>query len=269
MKKIFFALLSLSILISSCGKGKKNKETICTEDNNKADICFNDIFNITSTEVQAVEEAEGINKNESILASLSDSCASITYSLDEDSTYIDTLIVDYGNNTTCTTNGRVRRGKLNIYLTGRFREAGTVTTIVPEDFYVDDHKVEGQKVITNNGLVGGLNWSFDVDVTNGQITNPDGNTFQWECSRTNIWRILEGEIGISGVANGVNRNGVPFDLVVTQELVIMQGCQWITSGIFELTPEDLATRTVDYGSGTCDNNVTVTINNNLYNINLP
>ncbi len=263
MKRILLFTFSVTFILASCGKRKMNKETICTQDNNKADICFNDVFNITSSEVQAAEESEGMGKSDAFFNTTSDSCATITWSLDDDSTYIDTLIVDYGNNTSCTTNGRVRRGKLNIYLTGRFRDAGTVTTVIPEDFYVDDYKVEGQKIITNNGLVGGLNWSFSIDVTGAQITDPDGDTFQWECSRTNVWRILQGEIGITGTASGVNRNGIAFDLAVTDELLIKQGCQWITSGTFELTPEDLATRTVDYGNGTCGNDVTVTINDNL------
>jgi hypothetical protein len=41
-------------------------------------------------------------------------------------------------------------------------------------------------------------------------------------------------------------------------------CTWITKGRIDLTPEGLATRTVDYGDGTCDDKATLTINGNTF-----
>lgn len=272
MKKVvsYLIIASLVIGIGACKKRKLNKQTTSTEDNNRADAYFTDVFNVTSSEVTNAENEQlqkGVDIVPKALLSV-DTCADVTYTFSDDSTYLDTVIIDFGTNNSCEVNGRVRRGKLNIYLTGKFRQAGTVTTIVPEDFYIDDYQVEGQKVITNIGLTPELYWQYTVSVTDAKITAPNGDTFTWESQRTNEWRILQGEFGMTGSASGVNRNGRAFDILITDELVAKTGCKWIVSGTFELTPEDLATRYVDYGDGACDNKATVTINDNEYEVNM-
>jgi hypothetical protein len=38
-------------------------------------------------------------------------------------------------------------------------------------------------------------------------------------------------------------------------------CQWrIVSGTIEMNPEGKSTRTIDYGNGNCDNEISVTVN---------
>lgn len=44
------------------------------------------------------------------------------------------------------------------------------------------------------------------------------------------------------------------------------GCPWIVSGVMEIVPGTLATRTVDRGSGSCDGTATVTINGITFTI---
>lgn len=268
MKKLVLAALGFGLVLAACNKDNKNTEI--SEDNDKADLIFTDVFNVTSNEVSSAEDNAFDGKNNQFAGlAVHDSCANVTWSLSADSTYLDTIVVDYGDNSSCETNGRVRRGKLNIYLSGRFREVGNSYTVVPEDFYVDDYKVEGSKTITNLGLIDGtLHWQYSVDVEDGVITTPDNETIQWVSSRTHTWRIFQGEFVIEGTASGVSRNGTSYNMAVTNPLILGWGCRWIKEGTIDLTPEGLDTRTVDYGDGDCDAQATVTINDNTYNITL-
>lgn len=258
----------LVLALSACNRA--NKSTAISEDNDKADLIFTDVFNVTSNEVSAAEDDALTNKNNQFAGlAVHDSCATVTYSFSNDSTYLDTIVIDYGNNTTCETNGRVRRGIINVYLAGRFREAGNSFTVVPEDFFLDDHQVEGSKTITNNGFeTGTLNWQYSVDVSNGVVTTPDNERIEWESNRTHTWRIFQGEFVIEGTASGVSRDGTAYSLAVTNPLILKWGCRYITEGTLELTPDGLDTRSIDYGTGDCDANATVSINNRDYNITL-
>ena len=73
---------------------------------------------------------------------------------------------------------------------------------------------------------------------------------------------------ITGTANGVNINGVSYTANIVQPLRRAISCQWVESGTVEITPANLATRTLDFGSTGCDNQATVTVNNNSYSITL-
>ena len=57
-------------------------------------------------------------------------------------------------------------------------------------------------------------------------------------------------------------------MVITQPLKITFVCPWIVSGTIEATPDDNFVRVLDYGNGTCDNNATITVDGNVYNIKL-
>jgi hypothetical protein len=53
---------------------------------------------------------------------------------------------------------------------------------------------------------------------------------------------------------------VPFSLLITTPLRVEVGCPWIVSGVLQIIPGSLDVRTVDYGNGACDSQVTVSVN---------
>jgi hypothetical protein len=65
----------------------------------------------------------------------------------------------------------------------------------------------------------------------------------------------------SGTASGINLNGLAYDAEISVPLRIEADCAHITQGVWSLTPEDKATRTIDYGDGTCDNKATFSLGN--------
>ncbi len=182
-----------------------------------------------------------------------------------------TMLIDFGTTNCTAADGRTRRGRLNVIFTGRYRDPGTVITITPEDYYVNDHRLQGVKTVTNAGLNEQGQPFFSVTV-NGTVTAPDGSwTSTHNYQRTRTWiegaatlNWLDDVYLISGGGSGVNRNGVPFTVAITAPLRVELDCPWIVSGVLQIVPSNLAVRTVDYGSGTCDSQVTVTVNGTTY-----
>lgn len=182
-----------------------------------------------------------------------------------------TMLIDFGTVNCEAANGRLRRGQLLVTFTGPYREEGTVITITPQDYYVNDNHVQGLKTVTNMGENVDGDTYFNVQV-DGTVTAGDGSwTAEHHATRVRTWVEGEGTISpfddvylITGNGNGVNRHGVAYTLAITEALRIAIGCPWITDGKLEITPSGHATRYVDFGSGSCDPTVSVTVNGTTF-----
>jgi len=116
-------------------------------------------------------------------------------------------------------------------------------------------------------------WNISATI---KVTRPDGKIFTWNSTRTrtlvngaiNSWSPTD-EYNVTGSANGVDVNGLSFTAQITNPLDWIMDCYWIRSGTVNITPSGKPTRIIDFGSGTCDNKITVTINGITYNVTLP
>jgi hypothetical protein len=260
IQTMLFAALTLSL--AACRKDKDEPDDLdytSASDNARAEDYFNDMLS----------EADNAAKDHD-LRSMDDGCEPVvtidTVAMPH------TMLIDFGTVNCTANNGRLRRGKILVTFTGPYRAIGTVITITPQDYYVNNNHVEGVKTVTNMGPDADGHTYFNVQV-DGTITAGDGSwTSQHHATRVRTW--VEGESTITpfddvylitGSGNGVNRNGVAYTLTITQALRIAIGCPWITAGKLELTPDGHATRYVDFGSGSCDPNVTVTVNGVTFN----
>jgi hypothetical protein len=257
-----FSLLALV----SCRKEDKTDPTdfdyTSAIDNARAEDYFADMLN-------AVDDAADANG----LRDANDACApTVTF---DTLVMPHTLTIDFGTVNCTTTSGRMRRGMLNVTFTGRYRDVGTVITITPQDYYVNDNHVEGTKTVTNMGLNGDGDPYFTVAVS-GTVTAGDGSwTATHQAARTRTWiqgddtlTPLDDVYLITGGGSGVNRNGVAYTVTITQALRVAVGCAWITAGTVEITPQNKPTRTINYGNGSCDGTFSVTVNGNTFSVTL-
>lgn len=273
-KSIAFLTAAGFLVLTSCEKYQANRDTTTAVDDNITEMAFNDVFKVTDEAARTDDEE---NKSALKATYTFGNCATITVTPAwPDPTFPKTMVIDFGS-TNCTGNDfRERRGKLNVTLSDRYRAAGSVITVVPDNYYVNDYKVEGTKTVTNNGRNGDGYLNFTVSVTGGQVTSPDGEVATREAARTREWIEGEGTIlnpwddvyRITGGSSGVNRNGRGYTVTITEALIKEVGCRWITQGKLEIAPDDLKVREIDYGSGACDNEATVTIGNRTYDITL-
>lgn len=284
-----FALLGGMVFTTfSCKKARLNKETTTDEDNSLAESSFDDIDK-TASEVAVKEEGvkQRLDANASPAFTFGANCATIIHlgknndtlstRINDVLTIVDstgifdvtnfprTIIIDFG--TGCTgSDGRVRKGIIKVSITGKFWIAGTVITHTLENYYVNDHHVEGTRSVTHSSTD-----VWDVVVSGAKITDPDGKTITWQSTRTRTrtggkatpFNIFDDTYSITGTASGTNRDGRNFTVNITTALHL-QACNWIaeiTKGVVEIQPEDLKLRTIDFGDGTCDNEGTVTVGN--------
>ncbi len=169
-------------------------------------------------------------------------------------------------------------------------------------YYVDGNKVAITHTVTNTTAANfdpnttDMTWSIAGNVTITKAGN--GGTINWNCNRTKTlmntqamtyngaaiaasyvdqntvidW--AKAVISVSGTANGTTAKGESFTLSTTSPLVVNMNCtpdpnkpgrHPIVEGGIDFTPGSKSVRHIDFGSGTCDNNGTVSLNGNTYN----
>ncbi len=280
MKLVFLLLPTSIILTVSCKKRKLNRDTTASKDDATAEAMFNDVYKVMDENASSEPKLNGQKTGQYYY--MASGCATVTLTPYDTSTYPKTMIIDFGNG--CQGNdGKTRKGKIIVEFTGKYRQAGTVITITPDNYFVNDYKVEGKKIVENKGK-NSSNHTYYTITVDGKVTRPDGKVITWKSNRVREW--IEGESttfwnsGISGIfddkykitgnGSGVASNGINYTVEITDSLIV-QYCSYIpeiVQGKISLQPEDLKERVIDFGNGTCDNQATVTIGNKVYTFNL-
>ncbi len=178
-----------------------------------------------------------------------------------------TIILDFGDG--CEGwGGRIRKGKIIINYTDCKFVPGSVWIITFEDFYINDIKVEGVRTCTNVSTSLEDDPSFNIILENGKLTWPDGTFAEREANHTRTWirtgSPLTDEITLIGSASGVNRNGMAYTVTIVSMLRFVRACRAShifipVEGVKLIQREGHPDVLIDYGDGTCDALVTVTI----------
>lgn len=247
MKRLTFfiiGIVAISIAASSCKKEKldfsADKEII--EDYSFAEQAFNDI------------NAQADEGSLNALSRYQALCASV--SLDT-SVNPRKITIDFGPTNCLCKDLRYRRGKVIATFTGKYMDSGTIITITPSDYFVNDHKITGTRTVSNNGTNAQGFLSFSIS-ENGVITKPSGDSFTWSSNRTRQWVAGKGtliwtddEYLISGNANGTTSSGTSWTANITKPLRIKGNCRYVTEGTLVYKPGNQDDRTIDYGDGSC------------------
>lgn len=255
--KLFIA--SIVILVFSMSSCNKNWEELAdaAEESTLAESSFNDVNQI------ADEAASGnLNSYKTDDASGLGPCASITH----DTTSTPRMLtIDFGSTNCLCLDGRNRRGKIIVSYSGRYRDAGSVANFTLDNYFVNDNQILGTKTVTNMGINTAGNIWYDISVS-GSVIKADGSgTITWNSDREREWIAGyttstrgDDEYRITGSASGTTAGGDAYNASITTPLHRSLACRYIDSGVIELTVGSATTRTLDFGSGTCDNTATLT-----------
>lgn len=271
--KYIMVVATVGMLFTSCRRDKdeKDTDTSSASDNALAEGTYNDVNNIAD-EAASGNLSSYLTPSPSDNKSILSACATITH----DTTVTPRILtIDFGTSNCLCNDGRYRRGIINVSYSGHYRDSASTHTISFTNYYVNDNQVLGTKTVTNNGHNSAGHLSYSISV-NGQIIKASGGgTITWTSTRTREWIIGESTLIwnddvylITGSANGSNAAGVSYSMNITSPLRKEIGCRHLVSGQLSLTPSGKPTRYVDFGSGACDDQATVTINGNVYNITL-
>lgn len=269
-KKMLIPTLTLLLLGGACKKDDlTDSQEAILSDNAAAEQSWEDVSAVAD---ESKAKQEGTNSSQESFSRIGN-CATVTI---DSSVTPSTITVDFGPTNCLGKDGKYRRGVLNITYTGRYRTPGTIITINPSNYYVNDKKVEGTRTITNLGRNAANNLHFNVTVVNGKITRPTGEVTTWNTNHEREWTAGEATpdksddvYSITGSRSGVNFKGVSYTATITNPLIAALNCAWIKQGTIEFTSADFARKaTLDFGNGSCDNQATVTVRNRTKNITL-
>ena len=262
MKALIPSLIALNLLLLTACRKDKEEEVIDLDytsatDNARAEDAFSDML----MQVDKAVDDNGLRE-----------LCDPTVNFDTTSSPR-TMTLDFGAENCTASNGRLRRGRILVSYTGRYRDQGTVITITPQNYYVNNNRVEGTKTVTNLGPNPDGDVEFSVSV-NGTLTAADGSwTASHTAQRTRTWIAGDDTPALSddvylttGSGSGVNRNGVAYTVSITNALRIALNCPFITQGTVQVIPGALPARIIDYGSGACDANFSVTVNGQTFNV---
>ncbi len=271
IKYISFIFAFALVVAVSCKKSQDEDFEETFQDDSVSEFAFNDALKV----VESSLADSSLTKNASFSGPNFGSCAVVTINPPAgDPSFPKTIEVNFGSTGCKDAYGIHRKGKIIATITDKYRNVGSVTTLTTQNYYVEDRKVEGTKTVTNLGRNAKGNLHYSVEITNGKITDPSGEFRTFESSRIREW--VAGESTkfdpfddvylITGTAEGVTRKGRNYTMTIIIPLRVQLNCRWITQGTLEVQPEDLKTRTVDFGTGSCDNDAVVSVGGKTYSI---
>lgn len=258
------ALIILTILfVASCAKKRNETDNRVMED----EI----LSNQTTSEIEMEELYASLDCDYSWTDLFGSACATVTESSPD---FPKTITIDFG--TGCTNGaGRTKKGIIIINVTDDMRNSGANRKITFENFFVNDVQVEGERNVTNTGLNVSGNMVFSV-VSNMKFTK-DGETRTREVDHQREWiqgsstcEFADDEYLITGTGKTIGANDRRGTHTIITPLRLAPGtCNYISSGSIEIKTNKERGGTIDFGSGTCDNQATLTtFRGKVYEINL-
>lgn len=162
--------------------------------------------------------------------------------------------------------GKVRKGIIVVEYEGHWLVSGSVIYTVLKDFYIDDIKIEGTRILSNVSEVSGT-LVYTVGIMEGKVTWPDETFLTRSSERTHTLTfgdtLVDFELEVEGVASGTTRLGVHYTAETIEPLVFKSSCRgsayFPVSGSKTITIPEKPVITVNYGEGDCDKTFRITI----------
>jgi hypothetical protein len=268
------AAVCVGLLFDSCKK--KEDDTAhyqAATDNSIADGVYNRSFN----------QIKGASYQATTLKDATDTIIGCpTLYITGGTGYPKTVTLDFGTNCVCD-DGVTRSGQIVSVITGPYIDSGTVVTSTFQNYHEIfngvDYQATGTQVVTNVGDNQAGHPVYSVSVQ-GSVISVHG-TISYTSQRENEWIVgynswlnpYDDEYLVTGTADGTDINGEAFAITITQALDFNIMCDastfWtVKSGKFELSYPGTSypTMYVDYGTGTCDYIIYVTIDGVTYTV---
>lgn len=275
MKKNFLNLLALAsiLILNACSEDVTNPNDIESQIDDATAEAYTDFAEDDVNEM-VIDLLDDLRFDEIRGAANSESkrfrpfagrrsCAEIDLDITNGS-----LILDFGEGCE-SADGVTRSGKIIISFTDARHVAGAVIITTFENYMVNGNQVEGTRTLTNISNETEGQRAFEIKTENGKITFEDGTFRSFSGSKTKVWELEESTeevtLTVTGGSSGTNREGDEFSKTITEPIIFKRSCRTAgvkvaVSGERTLVKSD-DTYIINYGDGTCDNVVTVTLPN--------
>lgn len=259
-KFLVLAIVAIGVLaMNACDQAAINEEK-------EALTSVSDYLNVSNSFALSDEEEITNDDEGGLKASAFSSCLTVTIHENETGEFWPrNWTLDFGTENCELHSGNVKRGKIHVSLSDRWRNEGSLKQITFEDYYFNDSKLEGVKSILNTGLNDSGNMTFTKKVENASIIYPDGSSITWTCERESeliegggTFLFVDDVWSVRGSGYGVNLDEKNYTMVITSPLIYKNGCFYPVSGIIEIQVEEEELIVINYGEGECDNQATST-----------
>jgi len=291
MKTILTTVLVTGLFLSACKKqddesgttGKEEFAMAASESDATAEEVFDDVFN----NVMGVSPEVGIGGT-GVFGRMdvsggrlegvdSTPCYTVAVKqLNPATRFPLQITVDFGSGCTAK-DGRTRKGKITVVYTGSLVISGNSATTIFDNYYLDNIKVEGTHKLSNTGTP--TQKSYTTQVINAKLSQSNGNYIQWNSEKT-VTQVEGGSTPLIGADDAYNMTGnaggsvqlngkyFQWSTAITAPLLKRFSCPWIARGTISLSKGSDAVAVLDYGSGTCDNKGSFTVNGSIHEITL-
>jgi len=261
------SLLVFATSFSACQKSETSDPVIDTVQDDDQSTALLDNVQAEADEVATMSTAAKSSAEFALMAGGSGT-RTIVKSFSGDTIIRTITYADYINPNAA--NGHIKNGTIIVKVLGGPAQATFVKITTLQNFNIDGIKIEGKRVVTKTA-----DHQFNDVLTGGKVTFTDNTFITRNADHTRTWTagydtpldITDDTYTFEGTASGTNRKGKSYTRTITNPLVIEATCRWIVEGTFEIVA-DTKTAILDYGTGTCDNNATLTINGKTYDITL-
>jgi hypothetical protein len=156
-------------------------ETAAISEENVALTSISDYINVSNSFSLMSEEEITTDDDGGLKSANPSACLTVTIHENEDGEFWPrSWTLDYGTENCETFNGNFKRGKINVSLSDRWRNEGSLKEITFEDYYFNDNKIVGKKAIQNLGLNEAGNLTFSKIITDASITYADASSMSWK-----------------------------------------------------------------------------------------
>lgn len=264
------AVLFFTTLLSSCGRGDRNEETLMDQ------FLEADAVNeqLTHFEDEGAETALDQRVPEAEVAGLLSSGGCATVTRDTLSTPR-RITIDYGPVNCLCRDGRYRRGIVFVDYTGQRGVAGSTATLSFSGYFVNDRGISGSRTIsyavspTGNPL---RTTQYNITVTPPNSSgsyNRQGQRVREKIAGDGTPSLLDDVYLVTGSGSGSRMGGLVYSHNIVTPLRREGSCRWIVSGSIQFSRSGRNTRTLDFGNGGCDDQATVANGNRTRTITLP
>lgn len=283
---IVLALLALVIAIAGCKKKDNDEEETPTPTPAVEDISAEQDFTIAEvTAGDANRESDIVLKDTLFYKTSGDQCVTVSKT---GSGSCDTTIRILYNDCMDLTNNILRNGEIEVRVQGcKYKDLGTVITIKFKDFYMNQYKLNGTRILTNLGNNAMSQKEFqaqDIDCKVADISKLE--EIRWNTYRKHTW-VKEDNIkpftdfilrvdSMSGDYLKYKNGTLDRRFKVEIDSLIRTICPFPIDGTVKITRQDLSTntvRTVDFGypnyaNPQCDDSASVTVGSQTFNISI-
>lgn len=245
------------------GKTEQEKEDIAMEMAQEQQDAYEGFANGMAYADQGLEEAEGGRMNQDCYTvTYNESLTEVKYSIDFGDGCVDSL-------------GRTIRGAIEVTVGFEMTENSISMT---STYNFLNYQIDGD-TYSGKVIVDGLGFSFDENqdkleyhfiLKDAKHTYADGSSTVINRDWTMTMDYANPTIvTITGKGSGKTRLGLTFSSEITTPFVIDSACGesgFATKGYWEANVSELGKITVDYGDGTCDNEVVLTYNDKSFTV---